>query len=130
MLKSSAAEHGDPVKTEDSEMSEPFDHHCIVDLDDAVPAPQAAVDTARRRPRRQCPHCFTNRSSILSRELNGCEDRALQALRRAHPEDYDDYLQRERDAAQAATDAAWEQHMTPQCDRVQRSTVSQDRTTR
>ncbi|CAN5876689.1 hypothetical protein BH09ACT7_BH09ACT7_54440 [soil metagenome] len=99
-------------------MSDPLHDRSVVDLDRVV-SPKAARGAApRRRPRRQCPYCFTNRSSILHEELKGCEDRALQALRRAHPEEYDDYLQRERDAAESATAERWEQHMANQCRRT------------
>ena len=84
----------------------------VVDLDRPPRPPKVDHTVAGRwRPRRQCAYCFTNRSSILQRALKGCEDRALQALRRAHPDEYDDLLQRERDAAEAATEESWEQHL-------------------
>lgn len=91
----------------------------IIDLDS--PAGAAAESVAipqRRHQRRQCPHCFTNRSVIFHGELNGCEDRALQALRRAHPEEYDDYLRYEQDTAEAAAAKLWEFHLADQCDRA------------
>lgn len=87
-----------------------------VDLD-SVPVPQGQR-RATVRPRRQCAYCFANRSSILKKGLDGCQARALEALQRAHPEEYDEYLQRERDAAYCATEQAWEQHLSGKCRRA------------
>lgn len=92
----------------------------VVDLYRAPRRPKVdrTVAAARRRPRRQCAYCFTNRSSILQWALNGCEDRALQALRRAYPDEYADLLQHERAAAEAATAESWEQHLANKCSRA------------
>lgn len=88
----------------------------VVDLDSPPPPPQPAPAPApRSRPRRQCAYCYTNRSSIHQWALKGIEDRALQALRRAHPEEYDEYLQRERDDAYAAATADWQRHLAHDC---------------
>lgn len=99
-----------------------FDERSVVDLDHVAPPRAPEADNAgaapRSRPRRQCPYCFTNRSSIFYWESKGCEDRALQALRLAHPEEFDEFLQREREAADAATAKAWERHLANQCDRA------------
>ena len=92
----------------------------IVDLDAVVTPPPAVADssrpTARSRPRRQCPYCFANKSAIFSWESNGCEDRALQALRLAHPDEFDEYLRREREAADVASAESWDRHLANQCD--------------
>lgn len=93
----------------------------IVELDRpaAAVAESVAVPQPRHR-RRQCPHCFTNRSVIVHAELKGCEDRALQALRRAHPEEYDDHLRHEQNTAEAAAAKLWEYHLADQCDRARK----------
>lgn len=93
-----------------------------VDLDRTVRLPKAAPTVAvrRRRPRRQCAYCFTNRISILHWALKGCEDRALQALRRAHADEYDELLERERVAAEAVTATSWEHHLANKCSRATR----------
>lgn len=72
----------------------------------------------RRRPRRQCEFCFTNRISILQWTLKDCEDRALHALRLAHPEEYDELVQREREAAEAKTEESWQLHLLNKCTRA------------
>lgn len=87
----------------------------------------AAAPRPRSPQRRQCPYCFTNRSVIIHGELKGCEDRALQALRRAHPEEYDEYLRREQQAAEAAAATLWEYHLADQCDRARSSRTGQKR---
>lgn len=93
----------------------------VVDLDRPLrPSKVEPPPTPRRRPRRQCAHCFTNRISILQWALKGCEDRALHALRVAHPEEYEELLQRERDAAEAATAQSWELHLDHKCARATR----------
>jgi hypothetical protein len=93
----------------------------VVDLDRAPQAVKSQPAPAkRRRPRRQCEFCFTNRSSILQWEGRGCEERALRALRRAHPQEYDDLLQREREAADAVTERAWQLHLANKCSRAWR----------
>lgn len=93
----------------------------VVDLDRAPRPPKVdPAVAAQRRPRRQCAYCFTNRSSILQWALNDCEDRALQALRRAHPDEYESFVQRERAAAEAATAESWELHLANKCSRASR----------
>ncbi len=87
----------------------------------------AAAPTSRSAQRRQCPYCFTNRSVIIYGELKGCEDRALQALRRAHPEEYDEYLRREQQAAETAAATLWEYHLADQCDRGRSSRAGRKR---
>lgn len=83
----------------------------VVDLDRTPRAVKTQpIRAPRRRPRRQCEFCFTNRSSILQWESRDCEKRALQALRLAHPQEYDDLLQREQEAADAVTERAWQLH--------------------
>lgn len=83
----------------------------FIDLDHVPPS-----DTPRaRRPRKQCAYCYENKSSILRRRLAGCEDRALERLRRAHPDEYNDYLQQEGQAAKEATEEAWEKHLAGHC---------------
>lgn len=81
----------------------------------------------RYRQRRQCPHCFANRSVIIHGELKGCEDRALQALRRAHPEEYDEYLRREERAAETAAATLWEYHLADKCHRARSSRAGRKR---
>lgn len=100
----------------------PMDELPITDLDrpHADAAAAASVAVPRYRQRRQCPNCFTNRSVIFHGELKGCEDRALDALRRAHPEEYDDYLRHEQQAAEAAAAKLWEYHLADQCGRAQK----------
>lgn len=93
----------------------------VVDLDRAPRAVRIQPAPAKRwRPRRQCEFCFVNRSSILQWESRGCEDRALQALRLAHPQEYDELLQREREAADAVTELAWQLHLANKCSRAWR----------
>lgn len=93
----------------------------VVDLDQAPRPPKKnRIAAAGRRARRQCAYCFTNRVSILRWALTGCEDRALQALRRAHPDEYEDLLQRERDAAEAVTAQSWELHQAHKCSSASR----------
>ncbi len=87
----------------------------------------AAAPRPRSAQRRQCPYCFTNRSVIIHGELKGCEARALQALRRAHPEEYDDYLRREQQAAETAAATLWEYHLADQCDRARSSRAGRKR---
>ncbi|SLH41979.1 hypothetical protein [Mycobacteroides abscessus] len=98
-------------------MSELFDES-PVDLDKLGQTEADHASAPRSRPRRQCPHCYTNRSSILLEQTKGSVDRALQALRHAHPEEYDEYLQKEQAAAYTATEQAWEQHMAKRCPRL------------
>lgn len=86
----------------------------VVDLDQ-LSAASADLPSRARRPRKQCAYCFENKSSILRRRLSGCEDRALERLRRAHPDEYNDYLQQEGNAAKEATEEAWEQHLAGHC---------------
>lgn len=87
----------------------------IVDLDHTLPRPEAGTARLSARPRRQCATCFTNRSSILTRELKGHEERALRALRRAHPEEYEEHLRREQIAAEEAATKSWNQHTAGEC---------------
>lgn len=89
-------------------MGDEFYRRATVDLDsDTLPQDERR---ATARPRRQCGHCCTSRSSILGKARNGCQTRALQASRRAHSEECDEYLQCEHDGAYSATVQAWEQH--------------------
>lgn len=89
----------------------------VVDLDTPAPPPPPPqpAPAPRSRPRRQCPYCYTNRSTIHYWALKGIEDRALQALRRAHPDEYDEYLQHERDTAYAAATEDWQRHLAHDC---------------
>lgn len=106
----------------------PMDELPITDLDGpAVAAADIAAVPRPRHQRRQCPHCFINRSVVFQGELKGCEDRALQALRRAHPEEYDDYLRYEQDTAEAAAATLWEYHLADQCDRARTSKIGRKR---
>ena len=106
----------------------PMDELPVTDLDGpAVAAADSVAVPRARQQRRQCPHCFTNRSGIFHGELNGCEDRALQALRRAHPEEYDDYLRREQNTAEATAAKLWEYHLADQCDRARTARTSRKR---
>lgn len=93
----------------------------VVDLD-RQPVPSKAHHTAapRRRPRRQCAYCLTNRGAIFQWALKGSEVRALEALRRAHPDEYDELLQRERDTAEASAAKSWELHLENRCSRASR----------
>jgi len=105
-------------------MARKLNGHKVVDLDHpAHPARTPKSDPApapRSGPRRQCPYCFTNRIGIAQWAQQGCEDRALQALRRAHPDEDDELVHRERETAEAATVESWELHMANQCKRAQR----------
>lgn len=102
-------------------MRKKIDDAEIVDLDRAAGAVKSqSVRAKSRRARRQCEFCFTNRSSIRERENRGCEERALQALRLAHPQEYDELLQREREAAEAVTEQAWVLHLEKKCSRARR----------
>ncbi len=106
----------------------PMDELPVTDLDRPADAAADSVAVPRtRQQRRQCPHCFTNRSVIFHGELKGCEDRALQALRRAHPEEYDDYLRHEQNTAEAAAATLWEYHLADQCDRARTAKTSRKR---
>lgn len=98
----------------------PMDELPVTDLDRPLPDAAAAASVAgpRYRQLRQCPHCFINRSVITHGELKGCEDRAMEALRRAHSEEYHDYLRYEQQAAEAAAAKLWEYHLADQCDRA------------
>ncbi|MDD4865729.1 MAG: hypothetical protein PHQ28_00930 [Mycobacterium sp.] len=44
----------------------------------------------------------------------------MQALRLAHPQEYDELLQREREAADAVTELAWQLHLANKCSRAWR----------
>lgn len=93
----------------------------VVDLDRAPRTVKSQPALAsRRRPRRQCEFCSANRSSILRWEARSCEERALRALRLAHPQEYDELLQREREAADAVTERAWQLHLANKCSRAWR----------
>lgn len=96
-------------------MPEDFNDLPVVDLDRLAGPPEGL-----RKPRRQCAYCYTNRSSIAQWALKDSEDRALQALRRAHPEEYAELLQRERDAAENVTAQAWELHAANKCAKAAR----------
>lgn len=96
------------------------DKMAVVDLDRGRPPKVDRTAAAPRRSRRQCAYCFTNRSSILQWALKDCENRALQALRHAHPDEYADFLQRERDTAAAVTAQSWELHLDNECSRATR----------
>ncbi|WP_100514203.1 hypothetical protein [Mycobacteroides abscessus] len=89
--------------------------HPVTDLDHALPPVGAEAARSPSRRRRQCATCFTNRSSILARELKGHEERALQALRLAHPEEYAEYLRREQLEAEEMTEKSWDWHMAGKC---------------
>jgi hypothetical protein len=91
----------------------------VVDLD-RVPRPSKGdgAVAGRGRRRRQCPFCFTNRISIIQWALKGCESRALQALRSAHPDEYDELVHRERAAAEARAAESWELHLANKCSRA------------
>lgn len=105
-------------------MSRKLNGHLVVDLDRAArpqrPPKTDPTPAPRNRPRGQCPYCFTNRIGIAQWALKGCEDRALQALRLAHPDEYDELLQRERQAADDATAQSWELHLANKCKRAQK----------
>lgn len=96
----------------------------VVDLDRAPRPPKGRPseiepsEASRRRPRRQCQFCFTNRSSILQWMQRDCEERALHALRLAHPEEFDELVQRERDAAEIKTEQSWQLHLANKCKRA------------
>lgn len=106
----------------------PMDELPITDLDRPhADAAAASLAVPRFRQRRQCPHCFVNRSVIFHGELKGCEDRALEALRRAHPEEFDDYLRYEQQAAEAAATTLWDYHLADQCDRARPSKAGRKR---
>lgn len=85
----------------------------VVDLDRLEPSPEGP-----RKPRRQCAYCFTNRSSIAQWALKDSEDRALQALRQAHPQEYEEFVARERAAAELVTAQAWELHAVNKCNQA------------
>jgi hypothetical protein len=92
-----------------------------VDLDRAPRSVKIRPASAKPiRPRRQCEFCFTNRVSILQWERRGCEDQALQALRPAHPQEYDELLQRAYSAADPVTEQAWQLHLAKKCSRAWR----------
>lgn len=99
----------------------------IEDLDRPPTIAPDSVAAPKQRQRRQCPHCFVNRSVVVHGELKGCEDRALQALRRAHPEEYDDYLRYEQQAAEAVAAKLWEYHLADQCDQARPSRAGRKR---
>ncbi len=91
----------------------------VVDLDSPTrPGSTRSASAKRRKPRRRCAFCFTNRISILQWERRDCEDRALLALRLAHPDEYDELLQREHQLADAVTERAWQLHLAKKCSRA------------
>lgn len=105
-------------------MAKKLNGHSVVDLDSPVrprtPKSEPIPPPAQSRPRRQCAYCFTNRGAIMLWALQGIEDRALQALGRAHPEEFEELLEGERQAAQAATAHSWELHLNHKCKQATR----------
>ena len=97
-------------------MREDLSGTAVVDLDRAPrPSKVDGAAAGRGRRRRQCAFCFTNRTSIIQWALKGCENRALQALRRAHPDEFDELIHGERAAAEARTAESWELHLANKC---------------
>ncbi len=92
-------------------MSNRIDLDDVIDLDNTPPSHSPRP----RRPRKQCAYCYENKSSILRRQISGRESRALERLRRAHPDEYDQYLQEEDREAKTATEQAWELHLAGRC---------------
>lgn len=80
----------------------------------------SATPAKRWKQRRQCEFCSTNRVSILQWERRGCEERALQALRLAHPDEYEELLQHEHAVADDVTERAWQLHLAKKCSRAWR----------
>lgn len=76
------------------------DDDTIVDLDE----PAATAEPT------ECA-CGARRTLVRYFEVRGCQSRALARLRRAHRQEYDDYLADEKRSALATFENKWRRHL-------------------